>query len=159
MGTILYPFDIELNNNQSFKYTINLANRVNLPVVMFTNLSPKIYHYPTLQEKLENLNKENIYYHILELKGYYMSFQENWKRVLDHNFIIRITEGNLRDELEKTIKEENATILVIDPQYAKKTRLSPFFLATLTKSLKVDFLISSLTDAEFLNSKNLTVLN
>ncbi|MBN2521493.1 MAG: hypothetical protein JXB17_13350 [Bacteroidales bacterium] len=161
MNIILYPFDIELNNKDSFAFTINLANRIKAPIILFTNINPNTYYYHAEKNTIKTLNKEKekIHHHILELKGFYLSFYQNWKAKLDIEFKLVIGKGNIKQILEKNIIDENANILIIDPEYAKKCSLNSIYLNNLAKNLKITYAISKLTKNEKFDANNLVIKN
>ena len=82
MKSILFPFNIEHDNQAAFNQAMDLA-RMNQATVVFL----------TCFKKLSPAIEDNIYFHLLALHGHYQTYCNNWK-------------GSLKVVTEQVIKVE-----------------------------------------------------
>ncbi|MEM6967579.1 MAG: hypothetical protein AAF573_22635 [Bacteroidota bacterium] len=92
---ILFPFDIEDNNKTAYVQAMKLADEQDAKIVMFTALHQKDYY-----QKIDQ-----VYFHLLELNGYYQTFTNGWQDTPSVEMERKILKGDKNFLMEQVVAE------------------------------------------------------
>jgi len=104
-NSILFPFDINDDNREAYAKAIQLAEREKEPIFLFTAIPESNY---------ENQINE-VYFHLLELNGYFQTKYNNWKGKPSIPIKRIIRKGDLLDNLKQVIFEKMPKWIISHP--------------------------------------------
>ncbi len=133
---VLLPIDITKDNNKEFAFAIEFAKRTNSEILILA-----AYNFPygyllsaEQHKKAIEEEKEKLYLSILELKGYYQCWFNQWKPFKYDKIRYIVKEGSIEEAITSTIKEEKNIILLLHQFYYKKNGVSDATIVELFSS-------------------------
>jgi hypothetical protein len=132
---ILFLFFTGGFNRQSFSFAVDLAIRKKNELILLTKpvYKQQSNPLPLSEFPIQSVNEDELYLHILDLKGYYLSATGKWKNRFPVNTVNHFITGDLITELAGALIEKEITDLVISVE-ADRDQLK--LLADLDKLLK-----------------------
>ena len=125
---ILFVFSAEGNNRHAFSFAVDLAIKKKAELILLTKTGTPVIirnNSISLTELFRNCLEDELYLQILDLKGYYLSFNGMWHEGFPVTTINRFVTDELNTELEKTLNEFNISDLVISVS-STQTQLKEF---------------------------------
>jgi hypothetical protein len=108
--TLLYPFSIDRPYFESYAWAIELAQRMQAKLFLFTTTGT-----PSLTPSAA----DPIYHSLLEAQGYYLQhYQPNGHKQADITKEPCITAGELEHELVAHLRKNPVDIVILDSQFA-----------------------------------------
>ncbi len=149
-NVILFPYCIAYDNRHSFAFTVEMARKINACVITLTTYNIEYKDLLTVQayRKAAEKEKNKIYYHLLELRGYYQGQFNKWKSFDDIIFKNIINEGGIEFNLLQVLKNKNLLIIITNHNNHTENRLFSEFMLTLFDKYKPKCLILP-EDTEF----------
>ena len=113
---ILYPFTIQTGHKNFFSFAIELARRISGDITAFTtylvNPSDENYLETEYDDAVQGC-KNDIYCNLLEHRGYYQGFFNQWKNNLTVKLKSKLKEGSFSHELWSLIKAEQFDVVIV----------------------------------------------
>ncbi len=101
---ILFPFDISEDNRKRYCDTMEKARAENAELVLFTSIP----------ETAKEEKTDSVYFHLLELNGYYQTLYNNWNTTSDILTKRIIQSGELLQNLSKFIAQTQPDSIIIN---------------------------------------------
>ena len=141
--TIIFPFSIYDNEYSSFAFAMDLAKKINARLKLVTSVNDGILNYNHIGENdSETAQKNEIYNHLLELKGKYQSFYNGWSQPIEVVHDIKVSDKPIMHELcSEFDREENSLFLFNEgcPLLPHRTIQSSLGLFNKCMILPIDF--------------------
>ncbi len=102
---ILFPFDLNNDNREAYAQTIQFAEREKLTFLLFTAIPES--HYET--------QIDEVYFHLLELEGYFQTNYNHWKGIPKVLIKRIIRKGDLLDNLKEVVAEKMPKYIISHP--------------------------------------------
>jgi len=102
---ILFPFDINDDNREAYVQTIQLAKQEKEAILLFTAIPESEYESQI----------DEVYFHLLELNGYFQTHFNHWKNKPAVTFQRIIRKGDLMENLKQVILEKVPKWIVSHP--------------------------------------------
>jgi len=102
---ILFPFDLNNDNREAYAQTIQLAEREQQNILLFTAIPES--HYEKLIDE--------VYFHLLGLDGYFQTNYNQWKGIPKVLIKRIIRKGDLLDNLKQVIVEKMPKYIISHP--------------------------------------------
>jgi hypothetical protein len=106
---ILFPFKYQNDNRQQYIETLQLANKSNAEVILFT----------CIPEEATDHEMDNVYLHLLELNGFFQTIQNEWGT---NNIQLKrvIGKGDMSVNLQSYLEESDHPPMIIShPNHPK----------------------------------------
>jgi len=149
-NAILFPFCIDYDNRHSFAFAVEMARKVDTCIITLStyNIAYKDLLTEEAYSKAVEKEKNKIYCHLLELRGYYQGQFNKWQSFDDIRFKNIINESGLEFILLHVLKNENLLMIISNHYNHADNRLFNEFTLMLFDKYNPKFLILP-EDTEF----------
>jgi hypothetical protein len=135
-NVILFPYCIDYDNRHSFAFAVEMARKTNARIITLPtyNLTYKYLLTAEAYRKVADNEKNKIYVHLLQLRGYYQGKFNKWESLDKIKFKNIINEGNLEFILLHLLKNETLIIMILNYySYPDFLTLNEFTIMMLNK--------------------------
>ncbi len=115
-NAILFPYCIDHDNRHSFAFAVEMARKINARIITLSayNLPYKYLLTAGAYRKATEKEKNKIYCHLLQLRGYYQGKFNKWESYDKIKFRNVIDEGGHEFILLHALKNENVLMTILN---------------------------------------------
>jgi hypothetical protein len=149
-NAILFPYCIDYDNRHSFAFAVEMARKISACIITLSiyNILYKKLLSAEAYNKAAEKEKNKIYCHLLELRGYYQGQFNKWHNFDYIKFKNMINEGGVELILLDLLKNKNMLMIISDHYRNNDNRVFNEFTLMLFDKYKLKCLILP-EDTEF----------